>query len=128
MEKPVKPGEGAALLEGALFGCAAGPVPKIPPEVLLPWTWPKLQLDPPAGLLAPPPNILLSPPLVPPPPPPPPPPPKRELPPAVPVLPNGFAADDAGGLAFDPNSPPAGVEAGVFVWPKRLPELPLVAG
>ncbi len=120
MEKPVKPDEGAALLEGALFGCAACPVPKISPGVLLPWTWPKLQEGPPAGLLAPPPNILL--------PPPPPPPPNRELPPAVPVLPNGFAADDAGGLAFDPNSPPAGVEEGVFVWPKGLPELPLVAG
>lgn len=44
------------------------------------------------------------------------------------VLPNGFAAEDAVVLAFDPNSPPAGVEAGVFVWPKGLPESPVVAG
>lgn len=44
------------------------------------------------------------------------------------VLPNGFAAEDEEGLAIDPNSPPAGVEAAVFVWPKRLPEAPLVVG
>lgn len=44
------------------------------------------------------------------------------------VLPNGVAAEDAVVLALDPNSPPAGVEAGVFVRPKRLPESPVVAG
>ena len=63
-----------------------------------------------------------------PPPPPAPPPPKRELPPAVLVLLNGVVADEAGGLALDPNSPPAGVEFAVFVWPNRLLEPPPVAG
>ena len=115
----MNPDEGAALLDGELFGGPGCPVPKTPPEVLSPCTWPKLQPDPPAGLFAPPPNMLL------PPPPPTPPPPKTELPPAVLMLPNGFA--DAGGLTLDPNRPPAGVEAVVFVWPKRLPELPLAA-
>lgn len=117
----MNPDEGAALLEGALFCCPACPVPKNPPEVLLACAWPKFQPDPPAGLFAPPPNRLL-------PSPPPPPAPKRELPPAVFVLPNEFPAVDAAGLIFDPNSPPAGFEAVVFVWPKRLPEAPLVEG
>ena len=94
----MNPDEGAALLEAALF-CPACP------EVLLPCAWPKLQPDPPTGLFDPPPNKLL----------PPPPPPKSELPPAAFVLPNGFAADDAGGLTLDPNNPPADVEAEVFV-------------
>ena len=44
------------------------------------------------------------------------------------VLPNVFAAEDAEGVAVDPNSPPAGVEVEVFVWPKRPPGAPLVAG
>ena len=118
----MKPDEGAALLAVTLDCCPAWLVPKRPPEALLPCAWPKLQPDPPADLFAPPPNRLL------PPPPPTPPPPNREFPPAVLVLPNGFVADEAGGLALDPNNPPAGVEVAVFVWPKGLLELPLVAG
>lgn len=114
----MNPDEGAALLAGASFCCPVCPVPKFPPEVLLPCTWPKLQPDPPAGLFAPPPKRLeLTPPA-----------PNREPPPAVLVLPNGLAAEDTGGLALEPNSPPVDVEAVVFVWPKRLPEPPLVAG
>ena len=71
---------------------------------------------PPAGLFDPPPNRVL------------PPPPKTELAPAVLVLPNVFAVEDAGVLALDPNSPPAGVDAEVDVWPKRPLEVPLVVG
>ena len=104
-----------------LFCCPACPLPKTPPVVLLPCAWPKLQPDPPAVIFDPPPKRLL-------PPPPPPPPPKSVLPPAVLVLANGFAAEDAGGLAVDPKSPLPGVEAVALVWPKILPELPLVTG
>ena len=99
------PGEGAPLLEVVLFCCPTCPVPKSPPGVLLSCAWPKPQPDPPVGLFVPPPNRLL----------PPPPLPKRELPPAVLVLPNGFAAEDVEELAFAPKIPPAGIEAVVFV-------------
>ena len=44
------------------------------------------------------------------------------------MLLNGVVADEAGGLALDPNNPPPGVEFAVFVWPNRLLEPPLVAG
>ena len=44
------------------------------------------------------------------------------------VVPNGFTAEDAELLALEPNSPPAGFEAAVFVWPKRVLEPPLVVG
>ena len=125
--KPVNPDEGAALLEGPSFCCWACPLPKSAPGVLFPCAWPKLQPDPPpVGLFDPPPNRLLPLP-APAPAPAPAPPPKTELPPDVLVLANGFAAEDAGVLALDPNSPPAGAEVVVFVWPKRLPEVPLVA-
>lgn len=118
----MNPDENAALLAGTLVCCPAWLVPKRPPEALVPCAWPKLQPDPPADFFVSPPNTLLPPPS------PAPPPPKRELPPAVLVLLNGVVADEAGGLALDPNNPPAGVELAVFVWPNRLLELPLVAG
>lgn len=118
----MNPDAGAALLGVAAFCCPACPAPKISLEVLLPFAWPKLQPDPPACLFAPPPKTLL------PPPPPSPPPPNGEAPPAVLVLPNRFAAEDAGGWAPDPNNPLAEFDAVVFVWPKRVPDFPLVAG
>lgn len=53
--------------------------------------------------------------------------PKRdELPPAALVLPNGFAAELAGGLL--PNTLLAGFGVVKAPWSKRPPELPLLAG